>query len=85
MRGGDHSGHNLVLSIVTINLNVLRMLMKSRIANDEEVTSNICAIVGSGYTISLVTCIPSIRVGFDTEMTMSSIDEPSSWDSLHVC
>ena len=35
--------------------------------------------------ISLVMCIEGIRVGFDTEMTMSSIDELSSWGSLDVC
>ena len=36
MRGGDSSGHNLVLNVVTINLNVLLMLVKSGIASDED-------------------------------------------------
>ena len=36
MRGGNNSGHNLVLKVVTINLSVLRMLMKGQIASDED-------------------------------------------------
>ena len=36
MRGRDNSGHNLVLNVVTINLNVLRTLMRSEIASNED-------------------------------------------------
>ena len=36
MRGGDNSRHNLVSNVVTMNLNVLHTLIKSRIANDED-------------------------------------------------
>ena len=143
MRGRNNSRHNLVPNVVTINLNVLCILMKSGIASDkdssliitmhghwrgrrdveiikkwlkpyhllrslnhslilrlrdrawyhllfsqspgDEVTSNICAIACSRFTISLVSYIPNIRVGFDMGMTMSLIDEPSSWGSLNVC
>ena len=143
MRGENNFGHNLVLNVMTINLNVLRTLMESGISSDEdsgliitmhrhwrgrrdveiveklskpyplmhslshspilklrarawyyllfpwfpsdEVTSNICAIACSRFIISLVTCMPRLKIGFDTEMTMSSIDEPSSWGLLDVC
>ena len=51
----------------------------------DDVTSNICAIACTRFTISLVTYIPSIRVGFDTEVAMLSIDEASSWGSLDLC
>ena len=36
MRGGNNSKHNIVPNIVTINLNVLCMLMKSGISSDED-------------------------------------------------
>ena len=51
----------------------------------DEVTSNVSAIACSRFTISLVTPIPGIRVGFDTEMTMSLIDNPSHWGLVDVC
>ena len=51
----------------------------------DEVTSNVSAIACNRFIISLVTSIPSVRVGFNTEMTVSSIDEPSPWGSLDVC
>ena len=35
MRGRDDSGHNLVSNVVVVNLNVLCMLMKIRIYNNE--------------------------------------------------
>ena len=143
MRGGNNSKHNLVSKVVTINLNVLRTLMTTRIVSNEdsslimimnghwrgrrdaeifekwskpyhlrcslnhspilwlctrpwyhllfppspgdEVTSNICAITCSSFMISLITCIPSIRVGFDTEISISLIDEPYSWGSFDIC
>ena len=36
MRSGDESGHNRVLYVVAVNLNVLCMLVTGRIANDED-------------------------------------------------
>ena len=35
MRGGNNSGHNLVLNVVTINHNMLHTLMKSGIAGNK--------------------------------------------------
>ena len=50
----------------------------------DEVTSNVSAIACSRFMISLVTCILDVRVCFDTEMTVSSIEESSPWASLDV-
>ena len=36
MRSGDDSGHNLVSYVVTVDLNVLCMLIKDVIAGDED-------------------------------------------------
>ena len=36
MRSGDDSGHNLVLYVVAVNLNVLSTLMKGGIVGDED-------------------------------------------------
>ena len=36
MRGENNFGHNLFPNVMTINLNVLRTLMKSGIASDED-------------------------------------------------
>ena len=37
MRGGNNSANNLVLNVVTVNLNVLLTLMKSGIANNDNI------------------------------------------------
>ena len=47
MRSGDDSGHNLVSYVMTINLIVLCMLMKSEIVGDEV----------SGLIITIYRCI----------------------------
>ena len=36
MRGRDDSAQNFLINVVTVNLNVLRMLMKSGISSDED-------------------------------------------------
>ena len=36
MRGGNNFGHNLVLNVMTINLNMPRMLMRSEIISDKD-------------------------------------------------